>query len=191
MVDHEPPQWKRRRRRLLVLLLICLCAAAAIYVARRPAPVPGGGVNPISASAEAFVLPSLSGGPDVRLSDYRGTPVAVDLFASWCTACKGELPGFAHVSTQLLGRVAFVGVDSEDNGEGLAMARQYGISGWPLARDTGGTNDSGLHDNLGVQGMPVTALYDANGKLVFTSTTALTEQALRIALHDHLGLPTG
>jgi len=141
-----------------------------------------------STDPAAFDLPRLNGNGDVRLASFRGRPTVVNFFASWCTACRGELPGFSKLSRELEGKVNFVGVDSLDSADGMAMARQYGIGWWPLAKDVDGQQDSGLHDALGGQGMPITAFYDAQGKLVYVSPGALREPDLRAALHQHSGV---
>jgi thiol-disulfide isomerase/thioredoxin len=146
------------------------------------------GADQLSTAPAGFVLPRLVGSGTVRLADFRGKPTVANFFASWCTACTGELPGYARVSQQLKGTVNFIGVDSMENGDGLAMARQYGIGWWPLARDVDGAAASGLHDNLGQQGMPISAFYDAGGKLVFVAPGALTEDSLRALLRRYFGV---
>jgi thiol-disulfide isomerase/thioredoxin len=138
----------------------------------------------------AFDLPKLDGPGRVQLVAFRGKPVVVDLFASWCTACQTELPAFAKVATQLRGRVAFVGVDSLDTGDGLGMARHYGLSaaGFVLAHDVGPYPAAGLHNALGAPGMPATAFYDAQGRLVFKAIAAMPEATLRTELDRLYGL---
>ncbi|MHB8718655.1 MAG: TlpA family protein disulfide reductase [Candidatus Dormibacteria bacterium] len=148
----------------------------------------GGGGATTSTDPSAFVLPRLNGDGDVRLSSYRGKPTVVNFFASWCTACQGELPGFATVSRALQGKVNFIGVDSLETGDGMAMARRFGIDWWPIASDVGGQQASGLHDALGGQGMPITAFYDANGKLLYVSPGALPEATLRATLQQYYGV---
>jgi hypothetical protein len=51
------------------------------------------------------------------------------------------------------------------------MPKRHDITSWPLARDTGGRNGSGLHAAPGGRGMPITAFYDA-GAHSYTSTAA-------------------
>ncbi len=137
-----------------------------------------------STDPEAFDLPAIEGEGRVRLDDFAGTPVVVNFFASWCTTCDAELPGFAKVSRELQGEVTFVGVNALETGDPLLMPERHGITWWPLARDIGGRNGSGLHAGLGGRGMPITAFYDAEGDLVHVDRGFLPEPALRARLGD-------
>ena len=67
----------------------------------------GSSTNPVR-----FDLPALDRKGRVTLTEFRGKPVVVNFFASWCTACVFELPGFAKVSEELKGDVTFVGVNA-------------------------------------------------------------------------------
>jgi thiol-disulfide isomerase/thioredoxin len=138
----------------------------------------------------AFDLPMLHGPGRVQLAAFRGKPVVVDLFASWCAACETELPGFAKVAAELRGQVAFVGVDSLDTGDGLGMANRYGLpaAGFILAHDVGPYPSAGFHNALGAPGMPATAFYDAQGRLVFRAIASMPEATLRAELNRLYGL---
>lgn len=173
-------------RGVAVVTAIAIVGVVVVLTGRGNASSPGSAAasDQVSTAPAAFALPRLGGGATVRLADFRGKPTVLDFFASWCTACKGELPGYARVSRQLRGAVNFIGVNSMETGDGLAMARQFGIDWWPLARDVGGAAGSGLHDNLGQQGMPISAFYDATGKLLFVAPGALTEDSLRALLRQ-------
>jgi thiol-disulfide isomerase/thioredoxin len=46
-------------------------------------------------TAPAFSLPSLGGGDTVSLAAFRGTPIIVNFFASWCPDCRAELDAMA------------------------------------------------------------------------------------------------
>jgi len=150
----------------------------------------GGGevVKTISVDPGAWDLPRLGGPGEVRLRDFRGRPTVVNFFASWCGPCRAELPVLASMATQLGGRVNFVGVDSEEDGDGLALARQYGVGGWPLAQDVGGRLNSGLHDGLGGMGMPITAFYDSQGKLLTVKLGSFLHETLRDKLNQLYGV---
>jgi thiol-disulfide isomerase/thioredoxin len=171
------------RRRLAAGAVVGLGVAIVMVVAL--VAVRSGGGGPGVATPGAFDLPALSGSGRVRLADLRGRPTVVNFFASWCSSCDFELPGFARLSEELKGRVTFVGVDSLDTGDPLLMPRRHGIMWWPLAADIGGANHSGLHDALGGgTGMPVTAFYGADGKLLDVERAALPESSLRDKLRQ-------
>jgi thiol-disulfide isomerase/thioredoxin len=170
--------------------MVIAAAVALVFLVGRPS---SGGSAPAgqttSTTREGFELPRLQGSGTVRLADLHGTPVVVNLFASWCTACRGELPGFVKVSKVLAGRVTFVGVNSQETGDGPAFAREFGIDRWPLARDVGGSQGSGFHDSLtSVAGLPDTAFYDRAGKLRFVSAGAMSEESLRAKLQELFGI---
>ncbi len=167
----------------IVTLVFCTVLIIAHVTARgQPA------TNALSTNPTGFVLPRLDGAGDVRIADYKGRPAVVTFFASWCSACRSELPGFATVSRALVGRVTFIGINSMETGDGLAMARQFGITSWPLARDTRGLQASGLHDALGGIGMPITAFYSAGGAVITVVPGALTVPALELQLQACFGI---
>jgi thiol-disulfide isomerase/thioredoxin len=185
----EPAKARRRRRATIGLVagVVALVAAFGVFVFGR-----GGAPSGTSTAPTAWALPALRGDGNVRLADFRGRPTVVNFFASWCTACDFELPGFADVSAKLKGRVAFVGVDSLETGDPNLMPTRHDITWWPLARDVGGANGSGLHDALGGgSSMPVTAFYDAGGKLLRVERSALPEDALKQELAQLYGITVG
>jgi thiol-disulfide isomerase/thioredoxin len=164
-------------------------AGALILLVVAALAVGSGGAGSSNTSKEAWNLPRLGGGGRVRLADFRGRPTVVAFFASWCSACDFELPGFATVSSELRGRVNFVGVDAQETGDPMFMPERHHLTWWPLARDVGAGNGSGLHDALGVgNGMPISAFYDADGKLVAVERAALPESTLRARLHQLYGV---
>ena len=72
------------------------------------------------------------------------------------------------------------------------MPGRHHITWWPLARDVGGAHDSGLHDALGGgNSMPITAFYDAGGRLVDMNRGALPKAALSAELQELFGITTG
>lgn len=148
----------------------------------------GGGGGTGSTEIEAWDLPRLGGEGRVQLADFRGKPVVANFFASWCTSCDFELPGFRRVSEELKDEVTFVGIASLETGDPMTMPERHDITWWTLARDVGGRDGSGLHDNLGGRGMPITAFYDAQGNLVDFVGGALPEDDLRARLRTLYGV---
>ena len=56
----------------------------------------------------------------MSLAAYRGTPVIVNFFASWCPDCRAELASVAAVARSANGRVAVIGVDSNESSDAAA-----------------------------------------------------------------------
>ena len=102
----------------------------------------------------------------------------------------GELPGFAKVAADLKGKVRFVGVNSQETGDGAAMATEFALAdhGFVLASDVGGAHRSGLHDAVGAIGLPVTLFYDRDGHLVAKVLQGEPEAALRAAITQLYGI---
>jgi thiol-disulfide isomerase/thioredoxin len=136
-----------------------------------------------------FDLPSLAGPGRIRLADFRGKPTVVNFFASWCTQCEAELPGFRTAVDKYKGKVNFVFINSNDPGNGKAMAKAHDLLSLPVARDVGAPDGSGLYRSLGgTGGMPITAFYDANGKVIDKSFGALIGPSLDTAIKRVYGV---
>jgi thiol-disulfide isomerase/thioredoxin len=76
----------------------------------------GQGARPAPVAAPAFSLPLLGdkSGQQVALSTYRGRPLIVNFFASWCEPCQTETPLLAKFYRSQKGAVALVGLDEND-----------------------------------------------------------------------------
>lgn len=170
-----------RLKWLLAAVAIVALAGLAVVVTR------GSGGGSGSSDPEAFDLPAIQGDGRVRLADFEGTPVVVNFFASWCTTCDFELPGFARVSEELRDEVVFVGVNALETGDPMTMPERHGITWWPLASDVG-SRGGDFHAALGGRGMPVTAFYDATGTLVHFEPGALDEASLRDVITELYGI---
>ncbi|MCB0975247.1 MAG: TlpA family protein disulfide reductase [Actinobacteria bacterium] len=143
-----------------------------------------------STALDAFDLPALDGsGERIRLEDYRGTPVVVNFFASWCRNCERELPAFKEVSESLGDKVAFIGVNTREQGDGLAFVEPFGLVGtWPLARDIGGSDGRGLSEAIGARGLPATAFYTADGEFINATFGELDAEHLTDLIDENLGV---
>ena len=142
-----------------------------------------------STEAEAWDLPALVGDGRYALSDFGGDPTVAVFFASWCTVCEHEIPDFLAVSQEIGDDVNFIGINSQDNGRGGGDADKWGITGeWPIARDIGGRNQSGLSvDTFGARGMPLTVIYTPEGNVAHIQRGGISGEQL-VALLADLGL---
>lgn len=141
-------------------------------------------------SAEAWDLPQLDGDGRVTIADFRGKPTVAAFFASWCEVCEHEIPEYLAVSRQVGDEVQFVGINTQDSGNGLGDAEKWGIAGeWPLARDIGGPTGNGLSTGtFGMRGSPMTAFYDGEGTLVHVQRGGLTGAQLVDTLDQLFGI---
>jgi thiol-disulfide isomerase/thioredoxin len=140
-----------------------------------------------------FDIPTIDGTARVRLADFKGKPLVVNFFASWCGPCQKELPELAQVAKELTGRVQFVAVNSQEISApaGVALARSKGLpeAGVTLGRDVGGRAGSLLHDALGAGGgMPINAFYDATGKLVYVARGAVFRDEMTAQIRQLFGV---
>jgi thiol-disulfide isomerase/thioredoxin len=167
---------RRRVRTIAVLGAGAVVVVAVLLLAVANTNSSGGSGR---TTATRFDLPSLNGGGRVRLADFGGRPTVVNFFASWCTACDSELPEFKQTGEALRGKINFVFVNSNETGDWHDMASRHQITDFPIAKDIGGSQGNGLYQAVGGSGgMPITAFYDANGKLITASYGALTGGAL-------------
>lgn len=184
----------RERARRRWTLAGVITAALAVLGAVAALSFAGGGTGSSTggfrADKTAFDLPALTGTGHVRLTDHAGRPTVVNFFASWCVYCNEELPGFVQVAKATRGHVDFVGVNTDDTGDGAAMARRFDLAGagFALARDVGPAPASRLWSSFGAQGLPVTAFYDATGKLVDFSAGMLAQNQLEQRIATDFGV---
>ena len=125
--------------------------------------------------APSFTLASLGGsGQRISLSEYRGKPLIVNFWASWCGPCQQETPLLAQWYKQQHGRVNLVGLDENDSAaNALDFAHAKGVT-YPI-----GTDEALAAANAyGVTGLPQTFFLDAKHRVVDRIYGAVTEAAL-------------
>jgi thiol-disulfide isomerase/thioredoxin len=136
------------------LILIAVPAPAAPPAA--PAPVAVGHVLP------DVVMAGLNG-PHRALSSYRGRPLIINVWASWCSPCRKEAASLERLAWSEAGsRYVMIGVSTDDD-RNAAMR-------W--LRDSNATLSHyidarlKLEHMLGATSIPLTVLVDASGRVV-------------------------
>jgi len=97
------------------------------------------------------------------LAAYRGTPLVVNFWASWCGPCKDEAPVLQQTYERYRAQgLVVLGVDVKDFREDARrFMRRYGIT-YPVVYDGKGSTIG----RWGIQGYPETFFVDRSGKLV-------------------------
>ena len=129
-------------------------------------------------------LPDLGGDGEVVLADLRGKPVVVNFFASWCVPCRKELPAFQAVSARLGDRVAFLGIDHQDNREG---GRQL-IAETGVRYPTGYDPDGDVARRYALFGMPTTVFVSPDGRVLGKHTGEMSAEKLEEEISRLFGI---
>jgi len=143
-------------------------ASSELGIVQPGSPEPGG-------QAPDFALRDLDK-EIVRLSEFRGKPIVLNFFASWCVPCLAELPLIqdAHLKAEEAGYVV-LGVAVQDNRRALrSLSESMGLT-FPMVLD--GDNSVGIAYH--VVGPPATFFIDENGKVVSVVAGTIEEEALQ------------
>jgi cytochrome c biogenesis protein CcmG, thiol:disulfide interchange protein DsbE len=109
-----------------------------------------------------------------RIRALRGYPVVVNKWASWCGPCRFEFPFFQQQAEKRAKRVAFLGVNSDDNDVNAKRFLADFPVPFPSYKDP--TLEVAAVFN-GVQAFPTTAFYDAKGDLAYVHQGGYASQA--------------
>ena len=110
-------------------------------------------------------LPTLDGG-QASLADYRGKPVVLNFWASWCEPCEFEAPALRRAQARLAKAGGTVlGVTVQDaSPDSKAFAKEHGFR-FPSLRDV----DGELGKDYGRTGVPETFVIDRSGRVAAIS----------------------
>ncbi len=156
----------RRVTRLIVVLLGGAILVAACGEQRFLAP-----------DAPDFSLPTLDGGHQITLSEYRGEVVYVSFWASWCVPCREEMPHLARLWQQHREEgFQVIGINVDEDPE---AARQFAAASgveFPLVRD----EDRAVSKLYRVAGYPSHYIVDRRGKVRFSALGFTGDDALAV-----------
>jgi len=126
-------------------------------------------------AAPDFTLSSLQDGRgSVSLASYKGTPVLVNFWATWCTPCTQEMPMLEAAHKKWGSKVQFVGIDRQDyKPDALKFAESTHVT-YQLASDPDATLDGAYR----LRGMPTSVFIDRNGRIVSQVTGPVTKSQL-------------
>jgi thiol-disulfide isomerase/thioredoxin len=101
-------------------------------------------------------------GSDLTLAAYDGKLVVLNFWATWCAPCRKEMPHLSELQTEMGGADFEVVTIATGTNQRPAMERflaEIGVENLPLHTD----NNSALARDMGVVGLPVTIILNAQG----------------------------
>lgn len=130
-----------------------------------------------------FAATTISG-TSFDLASYRGRPVAIPVWATWCDGCRADLTALRVVSSSRYPRVPFIGlVEASSHQRAAALIGAAGID-YPNVADDHGQLLAALG---GAQAVPVVYLLDTEHRPVATVYGPVTAAYLHQQLAGHLG----
>jgi thiol-disulfide isomerase/thioredoxin len=113
-------------------------------------------------------------GPDddaLTLADFRGKPLLVNFWATWCAPCVAEMPTLDRLAARSVDRLSVIAVAQDRQGAAIVdpWFRRARLTRLLPYLDP----DSRLLGAAGGAGLPVTILYDAQGREVWRVVGAL------------------
>jgi thiol-disulfide isomerase/thioredoxin len=108
-------------------------------------------------------------GRPARIADFRGRPVLVNLWATWCAPCRAEMPALDALQKELGSEkfeVVAVNVDTGDDAKPKKFLADTGVEALGYYRDNTMAAFEELKTRGLALGLPVTLLVDAEGCLL-------------------------
>jgi cytochrome c biogenesis protein CcmG, thiol:disulfide interchange protein DsbE len=160
------------RRLIPLLVFLVLAAFLGVGLTLKPREVPSPLVDK---PAPTFSLPQLhASDKTMSLADMRGQVWLLNVWASWCTACRIEHPVLVTLSKQ--GVVPLIGLNYKDQRpDAIAWLERHGNPYQMSLADL----DGRVGIDYGVYGVPETFLIDGNGVIRFKQIGPVTDEVVR------------
>lgn len=158
---------------VLILLAIAIIAFSSRYLtttSSSPSPSP----SPSPTKVQLTKLSPLKVAPDFnlvdldgvqhKLTDYRGKPVIINFWATWCPPCREELPSMNRAWQKVKDEgIAMIAINVGESEEDIFVFNgDYPID-FTVLLDT----SSEVIETWGVKGLPTTFVLNSKGELVY------------------------
>jgi thiol-disulfide isomerase/thioredoxin len=143
-------------QRSLYVFLLCLAVANPRAIATTPGEVPVGG------TLRDATLQGLNG-PPRRLSEYRGRPLIINVWASWCGPCREEMASLERLAWRDREQYfSIIGISTDDDAGQARVLLKNANATISHFIDTG----LQMENMLGASRLPLTVLVDADGRVL-------------------------
>ncbi len=145
------------------------CASTRTVISRLE-PLVHGQIAALALSNAPQPMPDLTfagaDGKTVKLSDFRGRDLLLNLWATWCVPCRSEMPALDRLEAKDGGpefQVVAVNVDTARLDRPKAFLREIGVKHLAFYADSTANVFETLKEDGKVLGLPTTILVDKNG----------------------------
>ena len=145
-----------------------------------------GGVNVVKAVDRGDPVEltgtDLDGNP-IDLADYRGKPVVITVWGSWCGPCRAEAPDVVATANELGDRAQFVGINLRDPSttSSKAFVRNFDVP-YPSVFSPDGKAMLQFQGTLGPNSIPSFVVLDAEGRVAASILGTLPSQQTLVDL---------
>lgn len=171
----DMPRGNRARYAIPAALFLALMIVFGWALTRDPHSIPSALIGKV---VPEFSLPPVKDRTlGLASEDLRGEVSLVNVFASWCVACREEHPLFMRMKAEAI--VPIHGLNYKDEPENAA--RWLNTMGDPYSR-TGADNSGRVTIDWGVYGVPETFVVTSDGRIAYKHIGALTPDVLNNTL---------
>ncbi len=170
---------KNKKLLLLVLILVLVLGGAGFLYSRLgnqgnniTSGQQQGNEGPVA--APNFTVTD-SNGTSIALEDFRGKPVVINFWATWCNFCVKEMPHFEESFQQYGDEVHFLMVNVQESPDAAKSFMEKNGYSFPVYYDTNGSASGAF----GVSGLPATFFIDSDGNAVAQARGALSPEMLQ------------
>jgi len=163
-----------------VIAAVLITMGYGLFFASDPNEIPSAQIGKV---AKQFAATTFEG-EKISLQQFRGRPVILNFWASWCISCRHEarIVEAAHQKFTPLGAV-FIGIAINDTREAsLGFIRRYGKTYLLAPDDLTGT----ISLDYGVTAVPETFLIDKNGMISNKVLGAISKKTITDFLEQQL-----
>ncbi len=141
---------------LVLLLFLVLATAAPSLTGASGAPE----APPREAAPDLTSPITDETGAEMRIADFGGRPLLINVWATWCAPCIAELPALSRAAAALAGdevTVLLVSIDRGGAAKAMPFLEKHGVTGVRLGFDPKARLSRGMQ----VRGLPTTILLPA------------------------------
>jgi len=150
---------------MISILLLSSCSTGEQPSIAAPGVIPScDEIDTSKETSEVLKMSCLDSSSEINYHSIKG-PIIINVWASWCTGCKEEMPYFVDLYAKPIfksGAIKLLGidVDEKNSDSGPNFIKSYGMS-WPHLEDTDGRSKLVFGP-----GVPVTYFLDNSGEVI-------------------------